>query len=84
MENRLEVQNIQDDELYMDLTAEELKELEQMKGGSGNLIYKPLTNRIPVPSKPFPLGIVEPFPNGIPVPFPNVISEPSISTNQIS
>lgn len=33
MENRLEGQDIQGDELFMDLTPEELKELEQLKGG---------------------------------------------------
>ncbi|MDZ8188940.1 MAG: hypothetical protein RMX96_29310 [Nostoc sp. ChiSLP02] len=46
MENRLEVQNIQGDELYMDLTPEELKELEQLKGGGLPLDSKDSTSKI--------------------------------------
>ncbi|BBD67605.1 hypothetical protein NIES4072_50970 [Nostoc commune NIES-4072] len=48
MENRLEVQKIQGDELFMDLTPEELKELEQFKGGlSFPKSNEPLPNGIP-------------------------------------
>ncbi|WP_375514269.1 hypothetical protein [uncultured Nostoc sp.] len=33
MENRLQIQDFQDDELYMELTPEELEELKELKGG---------------------------------------------------
>ncbi|MCC5662953.1 hypothetical protein LC653_03120 [Nostoc sp. CHAB 5784] len=78
MENRLEGQDIQGDELFMDLTPEELQELEQVKGGfsfpRGN---DPLPNGIPAFDIPdikeldTPLIPVKPFPNGIPAFNPN-------------
>ncbi|MCC5646763.1 hypothetical protein LC607_28380 [Nostoc sp. CHAB 5824] len=74
MENRLEVQNIQGDELFMELTPEELQELEQVKGGlSIPRTNDPLPNGIPalhiskikeldilIPDQPLP------FPYGVP------------------
>ncbi|MBG1263712.1 hypothetical protein [Nostoc commune] len=33
MENRLQIQDFQNDELYMELTPEELEELKELKGG---------------------------------------------------
>lgn len=57
MENRLEGQDIQGDELFIELTPEELKELEQVKGG-----ILPL-----YPPGSFPLGIVIPEKGGLPL-----------------
>ncbi|MEH2360117.1 hypothetical protein [Nostoc sp.] len=59
MENRLEGQDIQGDELFIELTPEELKELEQLKGGlsfadSKIIFHPPLINGIP-----FPFGVVK-------------------------
>jgi hypothetical protein len=72
MENRLEVQNIQGDELFMELTPEELQELEQLKGGlSIPQTNDPLPNGIPAlhSSKIKELDTLKPFPNGIPAIF---------------
>ncbi|WP_334951778.1 hypothetical protein [Nostoc sp.] len=60
MENRLEVQNIQGDELFMELTPEELQELEQLKGGLSLpdpkiILHPPLHIGTPFP---FPLGVL--------------------------
>ncbi len=60
MENRLEVQNIQGDELFMELTPEELEELKELKGGG-----------LPYPPGSFPLGIVTPELGRLPLDLPD-------------
>ncbi|MBW4614564.1 MAG: hypothetical protein KME21_15070 [Desmonostoc vinosum HA7617-LM4] len=51
MENRLQVQNLQGEELDMELTPEELEELEALKGGGlsylGDFTYRPFPYGIP-------------------------------------
>lgn len=81
MKNRLEVQNIQGDELFMELTPKELQELEQLKGGlSISKSNDPLPNGIPalhsskIKKLHIPLDIPipnQPFPYGIPAFNPN-------------
>ncbi|MCC5623170.1 hypothetical protein [Nostoc sp. CHAB 5715] len=79
MENRLEVQSIQGDELFMELTPEELQELEQVKGGFS---FPKSNDSLPngIPALPIskikeldnPPDIVipdKPFPYGIPAIF---------------
>jgi hypothetical protein len=81
MENRLEVQNIQGDELFMELTPEELQELEQLKGGLSILpTNDPLPNGIPALHSyklkklhiPLDIPTPQPFPYGIPAFNPNL------------
>lgn len=57
MESRLQIQDIQDEELDMELTAQELEELEALKGGNF------VTNLGLIG-----LGIPKVFPYGIPYP----------------